>query len=180
MSGKQSHYGVPRCPYKHPSICSKLLRHGDRGRGGCRGKEAGCKEFHQVKMCFNSMNTKQCINLKDCSNGYHVKGTVATKEGKKESPNEEKKEKEKEKESLQEKEGSNMASFLGQLLLSQQEMKKQQDQQWLHQQQMMNMFMAKLGGLESRPSSPMQGVQGMPGMLMPSMAQVVGGYRPVA
>ena len=49
MSGKQSHDGVPRCPYKHPSICSKLLRHGDRGRGGCRGREAGCKEFHQVK-----------------------------------------------------------------------------------------------------------------------------------
>merc|ERR1719319_187142 len=31
MSGKMSYNGVARCPYKHPTICSRLLRHGDRG-----------------------------------------------------------------------------------------------------------------------------------------------------
>ena len=171
---------MPRCPFKHPSVCSKLLRHGDRGRAGCRGKEAGCTEYHQVKMCYASMNTRQCNNLKDCSNGYHLKGTVAaTKEDKKEKEPHKEKKKEQEKEKEKVNDDNNMASFLGQILLQQQEMKTRQDQQW---QQMM-LFMSKMGGMDSRPSSPMQGVQGvqgMPGMLMPSMAQAVGGYRPVA
>ena len=87
MSGKQSYNGIPKCPFRHPMICQKLLRHGDRGRGGCRGKEAGCNEFHQVKMCYSSMNTKKCSNSKDCKNGYHVKGTILTKELKDVSPN---------------------------------------------------------------------------------------------
>ena len=132
-------------------------------------------------MCFDSMNTRKCGNLKDCSNGYHLKGTVGAKEDKKvKEPNKEKKnELEKEKET--EKDDNNLGSFLGQILLQQQEMKTRQDQQWQQQQQMMQLFLSKIGGLDSRPSSPMQGlqgVQGMPGMLMPSMAQVVGGRWP--
>ena len=71
----------------------------------------GCTDYHQVKMCYSSMNTRQCGSLKDCENGYHVKGTVTpTKGGKKEElPKFQKKEQEKEK-PLQEKEG-NISSF---------------------------------------------------------------------
>ena len=29
-----------------------------------------CSDFHNVKMCFNSMNQKKCSNAKDCPNGY--------------------------------------------------------------------------------------------------------------
>ena len=176
LSGRQSYNGVVRCPFKHPSVCPKLLRHGDRGKAGCRGREAGCNDYHQVKMCYSSMNTRLCSNLKDCNNGYHVKGTVATcKEGKKEFSKEQSKEQEKEKvqEKVRDKE-DNVASFLGQLLLQQQEMKKQQDQQWMQQQQMMQLFMTKMGGMDSRPASPMQGI------MVPTMANIVAGFRPVA
>ena len=127
------------------------------------------------------MNTRQCSNPKDCNHGYHVKGTVAAiKEGQKEVPKEKMKEPEKKKmqdNTVKEKEDNNVASFLGQLLLQQQEMKKQQDQQWLQQQQMMQLFMTKMGGVDSRPTSPMQGMQGM---MVPTMANIVAGFRPVA
>ena len=77
---------------------------------------------------------------------------------------------------MQEKE-DNMASFLGQLLLQQQEMMKQQEQQRLQQQQILQLFMTKMGGMGSRPVSPMMGMQGM---MVPNMASMVGGIRPGA
>ena len=133
MSGKVSFNGIPKCPFRHPMICQRLLRNGDRGRGGCRGKEAGCNEFHQVKMCFSSMNAKKCINTKDCSNGYHVKGTVVTKEKTTKPVVREENQatpvpkcpqpKEQEKQTEREASNSgNLSSFLGQLILQQQEM----------------------------------------------------------
>ena len=75
MSGKVPYNGSSTCPYKHPKVCQRLLRHGDKGRAGCRGKSAGCQEFHP-RMCFSLMNTRMCSNMKECSNGYHMKGTT--------------------------------------------------------------------------------------------------------
>ena len=180
MSGKQSYNGVPKCPFRHPMICQRLLRNGDRGRGGCRGKEAGCTDFHQVKMCYSSMNSKKCSNGKECPNGYHVKGTVMTKETK--STEKVRKEKEdfpalqsnasvpkytqsKGQEKQPEKEpsyNSNLSSFLEQMLLQQQEMMQQQQQarqeQLQMQQQMMHLMSRMAGPTESRAPSPVMGM----------------------
>ena len=174
MSGKVSYNGIPKCPFRHPMICQRLLRNGDRGRGGCRGKEAGCNEFHQVKMCFSSMNAKKCSNTKDCSNGYHVKGTVVTKEKpakpvvKQDNqatpanhivpkcPQPKGQEKQPETEASN---NGNLSSFLGQLILQQQEMMQQQQQvrqeQLQMQQQMMQLMSRMAGSTESRAPSPM-------------------------
>ena len=187
MSGKVSYNGIPKCPFRHPMICQRLLRNGDRGRGGCRGKEAGCNEFHQVKMCFSSMNAKKCSNTKDCSNGYHVKGTVVTKEKpakpvvKEDNqatpanhivpkcPQPKGQEKQPETEASN---NGNLSSFLGQLILQQQEMMQQQQQarqeQLQMQQQMMQLMSRMAGSTESRAPSPMMGV--MPNNLMGQQA----------
>ena len=186
MSGKLSYNGIAKCPFRHPMICQKLLRNGDKGRGGCRGKEAGCNDFHQVKMCYSSMNTKKCNNSKDCKNGYHVKGTILTKEVKSARPVVKETEdfpalptaakgpkvpQPKEQQKQQETEvsnNSNLSSFLGQLLLQQQEMMQQQQQarqeQLQMQQQMMHLMSRMAGPTESRAPSPMMGV--MPNNLM--------------
>ena len=190
MSGKQSYNGTPKCPFRHPMICQKLLRHGDRGRGGCRGKEAGCNEFHQVKMCYSSMNTKKCSNSKDCKNGYHVKGTILTKELKSERPvlkedfpalpaaakgpkNPHPNEKEKQQETATSN-NSNLGSFLEQLLLQQQEMMQQQQQvrreQMQMQQHVMQLMSRLAGASESRAPSPMMGTMSMPSNFMTTQA----------
>ena len=186
MSGKLSYNGIPKCPFRHPMICQRLLRNGDRGRGGCRGKEAGCNEFHQVKMCFTSMNTKKCGNTKDCSNGYHVKGTVVTKERPAKPVKEDNqatpanhivpkcpqpKGQEKQPETEASNNG-NLSSFLGQMILQQQEMMQQQQQarqeQLQMQQQMMQLMSRMAGSTESRVPSPMMGV--LPSNLMGQQA----------
>ena len=163
-------------------ICQRLLRNGDRGKGGCKGKEQGCNDFHNVKMCFNSMNQKKCSNPKDCPNGYHIKGTVVVKEGhfakasvkeKEDFPPLEKSAKTpkhhqpKPQEKEQEAEVSlnnQFSSFLGQLLQQQQEMRQEQQQM---QQQMMHL-MSRMAGTspESRPTSPMMGMMNMPANLI--------------
>ena len=190
MSGKVSYNGTPKCPFRHPMICQRLLRNGDRGRGGCRGKEAGCNEFHQVKMCYSSMNSKKCSNGKECSNGYHVKGTVVTKEMISAKPVRKEREdfpplptnanvpkftQSKGQEKQPETEtsnNSNLSSFLGQLLLQQQEIMQQQQQarqeQLQMQQQMLQLMSRMAGPTESRAPTPMMGV--MPSNLMGTQA----------
>ena len=171
MSGKQSYNGIPKCPFRHPMICQKLLRNGDRGRGGCRGKEAGCKDFHQVKMCFSSMNTKKCSNSKDCPNGYHVKGTVvaevvAPRKEKQGLPFQQPKGPEVPQPRSQGKKaeassGRSLDSFLGQLLQQQQEMMQQAQQtrqeQMQIQQQVMHLMARMAAPAEMRTPSPTMG-----------------------
>ena len=192
LSGKQSFNGVEKCPFRHPKICGRLLRNGDRGRGGCRGQQDGCTEFHQVKMCFSSMKTRKC-SQKECKNGYHVKGTVIQQNQQNEEKEAEKKDTEQrpkmkpwEQEKAVEKQptsDNNVASFLGQMLLQQQEMMQQQQQQaqqqrneqMQFQQQMLQMISRMGGATESRPVSPMVNNQ-MGAMLQPgplSYRQVV-------
>ena len=73
LSGKKRVAGKwEECPYLHPRVCERLLRDGDRGKGGCNG---GCNKFHP-KMCYASMNSRKCPQDKECRNGYHVKGTT--------------------------------------------------------------------------------------------------------
>ena len=157
-------------------ICQKLLRHGDRAKGGCRGKEDGCKDFHGVKMCYRSMNTKKCEHFKDCPNGYHVKGTVSSGQKSEKANGKEKnfskvtenKEPERTKKAQEPKTSStgennlNLGSFLDQIFQQQQEMiaeqEKQRKDQMLMQQQMMQM-MARLGGALEGRMSPMMGMQ---------------------
>ena len=174
LSGKQPHNGVPKCPFRHPMICQKLLRHGDRAKGGCRGKVDGCNDFHGVKMCYSSMNTKKCDHLKNCPNGYHVKGTVFTgqKEERKSEKNLSKVPLKKEPERMRKAQepktlspgenNSNVSSFLDQIFQQQQNMiaeqEKQRKDQMLLQQQMMQM-MARLGGALEGRMSPMMGMQ---------------------
>ena len=172
MSGKTPHNGVARCPYKHPSVCQRLLRHGDRGRAGCRGHEAGCKDFHP-RMCYASLNTRMCSNLKECTNGYHIRGTtevakVTSREpegrverrGEREQENfpslrttnpprgfEQQEQQQQEPPTLpnsRNNEESNTTSFLGQILLQQQQMFKQQQDQQKEQQNLMRMLLACL------------------------------------
>ena len=185
LSGKQSFGGVEKCPFRHPQICGKLLRNGDHGRGGCRGQQDGCTKYHQVKMCFSSMNTRKCAH-KECKNGYHVKGTVIQKKDEKEAEKKDVEQRPKIKPWEKEKSGvekqpngdNNVASFLGQMLLQQQEMMQQQQQQaqqqrneQMHfQQQMMQMISRMGGAAESRPVTPM-GAMLQPGPL--SYRQVV-------
>ena len=168
LSGKQRFNEVEKCPFQHPRICGRLLRNGDRGRGGCRGEIDGCKEFHQVRMCFSSMNTRKCTK-KDCTRGYHVKGTVIQEmkesenaklstEQRAKEPEEQPKTGEKEPAS-----DKNVPSFLEQMLLQQQEMmqqmqqraEQQRNEQMQFQQQMLQMFARMGGAAESRPVSPM-------------------------
>ena len=185
MSGKLPHNGVPKCPFRHPMICQKLLRNGDRNKGGCRGKVDGCKDFHGVKMCFSSMNTKKCDHQKDCKNGYHTKGTVVkqAKDQKKEKSdkkvdNQPKVPKagvqpivkgtETEKLNLQNpgENNSNLSSFLGQLFLQQQEMMAEQQQQRKEQvqiQQQMLQLMTRLGGALEGRMSPLLDMGAMQG-----------------
>ena len=173
LSGKQSFDGVEKCPFRHPRVCGRLLRNGDRGRGGCRGSQDGCKEFHDVKMCFKSMNTRKCTQ-NVCKNGYHIKGTVIQKEekvddkvgrgrverqiGPKAKPwvqaNPEETERAKD---------NNVPSFLGQMLLQQQEMmqqiqqqaQQQRNEQMQFQQHMLQMIARMNGATESRPVGQM-------------------------
>ena len=175
LSGKKSFDGMEKCPFRHPRICGKLLRNGDRGRGGCRGEKDGCEEFHEVKMCFSSMNTRKCPH-KECKNGYHVKGTVIhqnvdkEREGVKEREvvreDSENRPKTKPWEQAAEKRpenDNNIASFLGQMLLQQQEMMQQQQklaqqqrtEQMQFQQHMLQMITRMGGAAETRPVSSM-------------------------
>ena len=170
LSGKKKVNGVEMCPFRHPRICGKLLRHGDRGRGGCRGAQDGCKEFHDVKMCFSSMNTRKCAQ-KECKNGFHIKGTVIEQKEDKDGENGgrvETQKAEKVKPWAQTNNGgsekandNNVASFLGQMLLQQQEMmqqiqqqaQQQNTEQMQFQQHMLQMIARMNGATESRPVS---------------------------
>ena len=189
ISGKQAYNGTPKCPYRHPMICQRLLRHGDRAKGGCRGREDGCSDFHQVKMCYSSMNTKKCDQLKDCKNGYHVKGTVAQSQSMKNEKEEKlsKTNKEGGPQSSAEKpivqnpgeNNSNMSSFLGQLFLQQQEMMVEQQQQRKEQaqmQQQLMQLMTRLGGALEGRMTPTMGMQNPMETLQRSQTL---GFRPV-
>ena len=158
LSGKKSVDGVEKCPFRHPRICGKLLRNGDRGKGGCRGQIDGCGEFHEVRMCFSSMNTKTC-SQKDCPKGYHVRGTVfksADKEKDVVNDDVEKRPKPNPWGQAAGKQGDNdknVASFLGQMLLQQQEMMQQQQKlaqeqrtEQMHFQQQLLQMMSRMGG----------------------------------
>ena len=165
MSGKVPHDGVPSCPYKHPTVCHRLLRHGDRGRGGCRGKEDGCKESHP-RMCFTSINTRVCPNGKTCNNGYHIKGTIEPSQKvpeKEKVKNRNPKEKEQEAfprlQSTNPPKGFKDASPFGEILLQQKQliaqMKQQQDQS-MKQQEQCNMLQAILTSMvEQRMTTPL-------------------------
>ena len=50
------------CRFSHPSYCKPLLMHGTHPVHGCiKGKE--CTDLHP-KMCYSSLNKKQCFNEK--------------------------------------------------------------------------------------------------------------------
>ena len=126
-------------------------------------------------MCFSSMNTRKCPH-KECKNGYHVKGTVIhqnvdkEREGVKEREvvreDSENRPKTKPWEQAAEKRpenDNNIASFLGQMLLQQQEMMQQQQklaqqqrtEQMQFQQHMLQMITRMGGAAETRPVSSM-------------------------
>ena len=187
ISGKQPYNGKAKCPYRHPMICQRLLRHGDRAKGGCRGREDGCTDFHQVKMCFSSMNTKKCDQQKDCKNGYHIKGTVTNTKPSvtKKSVNENEKVDISPKEAVKPnaqihgENNSNVSSFLGQLFLQQQEMMAEQQQQRKEQaqlQQQMMQLMTRLGGAMEGRMTP---IMGMPNPIESMQRNQTLGFRPV-
>ena len=173
MSGKMPYNGSPSCPYKHPRVCQRLLRHGDKGRAGCRGNSAGCQEFHP-RMCFSSINTRTCHNMKECSNGYHMKGTTENRVKEPEKvPRENEKEQRMGKERFQEAfpppantsqlrsatEGDQFSSSFREILLQQKELisqMKQQQEQSRKQQEQSNLLQALLTSMmDQRSGSPM-------------------------
>lgn len=69
----QCRYGISGkgCPRAHPTLCRKLMNHGNKSPRGCtKGNE--CNRLHP-KMCSSSINYAECLN-ESCSL-YHVKGT---------------------------------------------------------------------------------------------------------
>ena len=66
-------YGIrgKNCQFKHPKICPKLLKHGNKSPNGCNAGTK-CTMFHP-RMCSSSIRKGECFNL-DCTY-THVKGT---------------------------------------------------------------------------------------------------------
>ena len=62
------------CPYLHPPKCLSFLKHGTKGKRGCK-KGDKCDRFHP-KLCFNSVNRGVCVR-EDC-NFHHISGTRRT------------------------------------------------------------------------------------------------------
>ena len=65
------------CKFKHPKICQKFAKNGDR-RGGCTS-ERNCKEYHP-KACYESLETKECSRLR--CRFFHLNNTKLTYEEK--------------------------------------------------------------------------------------------------
>ena len=65
-----------KCPKEHPPACKKLLKHGAKGRLGCK-KGTSCSNFHP-KMCQTSLSKGECFNP-DCKL-VHVSGTKRREE----------------------------------------------------------------------------------------------------
>ena len=59
------------CRFKHPKMCTKLLKHGNKSPKGCSAGTK-CTMFHP-RMCSSSIRKGECFNL-DCT-FTHVKGT---------------------------------------------------------------------------------------------------------
>jgi hypothetical protein len=83
--GKFPRDGRQECPFSHPKPCSKLLDYGTDSTSskGC-GNRRKCGDMHP-KMCKESMENKTCSRMKDggrCDQGYHVRGTKATRTSK--------------------------------------------------------------------------------------------------
>ena len=116
------------------------------------------------------MNTRKCAQ-KECKNGFHIKGTVIEQKEDKDGENGgrvETQKAEKVKPWAQTNNGgsekandNNVASFLGQMLLQQQEMmqqiqqqaQQQKTEQMQFQQHMLQMIARMNGATESRPVS---------------------------
>lgn len=66
-------YGITGkdCRFKHPKICTKLLRHGNKSPKGCNAGTK-CNMFHP-RMCSSSIRKGECFNT-NCT-FTHVKGT---------------------------------------------------------------------------------------------------------
>ena len=62
---------VKNCRFKHPKICTKLLRHGNKSPKGCNAGTK-CNMFHP-RMCSSSIRKGECFNT-NCT-FTHVKGT---------------------------------------------------------------------------------------------------------
>ena len=72
LSGRKHHDGKTQCPFNHPRVCDRLLRHGDRGAQGCKEGKTACSKLHP-KMCPNSLEGV-CLVV-GCKQGLHVNGT---------------------------------------------------------------------------------------------------------
>ena len=59
------------CKFKHPKLCQKLIKFGDKGPNGCQ-KGSQCELLHPL-MCYNSLNKKACYN--NFCKYRHVRGT---------------------------------------------------------------------------------------------------------
>ena len=62
------------CQYLHPQKCLSYLKHGTKGKRGCK-KGDKCDRYHP-KLCFDSANRGVCTR-EDCKY-HHLKGTRRT------------------------------------------------------------------------------------------------------
>ena len=72
ISGRKHHDAKTQCPFKHPRVCDRLLRHGDKGAQGCKESRNTCNKLHP-KICPNSMEGV-CLVV-GCKQGLHVNGS---------------------------------------------------------------------------------------------------------
>ena len=70
ISGRRHHKEKTECPFYHPRVCDRLLRHGT-GPRGCK-TDSNCLKLHP-RMCPFSLKGV-CLDPK-CSLGLHVQGT---------------------------------------------------------------------------------------------------------
>ena len=72
FSGLKKNKDGETCGWSHPKVCEKLFRYGFHPVKGCKGKEAGCEDFHP-KVCGNSFKGK-CED--ECQSGFHLRSIV--------------------------------------------------------------------------------------------------------
>ena len=73
ISGRKKVEDTLQCEWEHPKICPKLFKHGFHPERGCKGKKAGCEDFHPV-ICGELLKG-ECQEI-NCQRGFHLRSLV--------------------------------------------------------------------------------------------------------
>ena len=73
FSGRKKVEDTLQCEWEHPKICPKLFKHGFHPERGCKGKKAGCEDFHPF-ICGELLKG-ECKEA-NCQRGFHLRSLV--------------------------------------------------------------------------------------------------------